>query len=256
MLCEDFEDSAYPPERLHFVKTKLGVEMPPLEIRRNEELEFREEQVKKYIKDFLANHDFVTEMKMLNIATMSITLRDDRTLQVFLTHTYIFTEYTLNKVLAINPQIEVIICSCPHGGYDEAAKQLCIEYGIGLFMISEFMGAVRKTGEEFLNYLLKADRESRIKSFQRALHDVRLPRGLRVYLFGSFLRRKIYRDIDALVVYSGDQAKEAVEKLEQMLKATAARHSSRLHLTVCSEQEFSAFQRKLTHDDLTEVYTS
>jgi hypothetical protein len=98
----------FPVEFDHFVKTRLGVEMPPLEIRHNEELEFREEQVKKYIKNFLANHDFVTEMKMLNIATMSIKLRDDRTLQVFLTHTYIFTEYTLNKVLAINPQIEVM----------------------------------------------------------------------------------------------------------------------------------------------------
>jgi len=244
----------FPVEFDHFVKTKLGVEMPPLEVRRDEGLAFRTNQISTFIERFLANHDFVTEMEEFNIATMSITLRDGKTLRVFVTNTYVFTEYTLNKVLAIDPHIEVIICSCPAGGYDEAAKQLCIEQGIGLFMLGEFMGAVRKTGEEFLNYLLRSDRNSRVESFKKPLCDADFPRGLRVYLFGSFLRRKIYRDIDALVVYSGDRAKEAVERLAEVLKMTAAKKLSRLDLTVCSAREFASL--RLKHDNLTEIYES
>lgn len=244
----------FPVEFDHFVKTKLGVEMPPLEVRRDEELEFRRNQISTFINRFLANHDFVAEMEELNMATMSIELRDGRTLRVFVTNTYVFTEYTLNKVLAIDPQVEVIICSCPAGGYDTAAKQLCIEQGIGLFMLGEFMGAVRKTGEEFLNYLLRSERDSRVEQFEKALQDADLPCGLKVYLFGSFLRRKVYKDIDALVVYSGVRARDAVEKLAVILKSTAAREASRLDLTVCSEQEFA--ELRLENDNLTAVYKS
>jgi hypothetical protein len=244
----------FPIEFDHFVKTKLGVAMPPLEVRRDEELEFRWNQVATFIDRFLTNHDFITQMEELNRATMSVTLRDGRSLRVFVTNTYYFTEYTFNKVMAIDPQVEVIICSCPAGQYADGAKQLCIEHGVGLFMLGEFMGAVRKTGEDFLNYLLRSESEERINKFRNPLRKTKLPQGLKVYLFGSYLRRKLYRDIDAVVVYSGERASGAIERVSEVLKMAAGHQSPILDLTICSSKEFSAFQLK--HDNLTELYAS
>lgn len=244
----------FPIEFDHFVKTKLGVDVPPLEVRRDEELEFRRNQVATFIDRFLANHSFITQMEELNRATMSVTLRDGRSLRVFVTNTYYFTAYTFNKVMAVDPQVEVIICSCPAGQYADSAKQLCIEHGIGLFMLGEFMGAVQKTGEDFLNYLLRSESEERINTFRGPLQDNKLPKGLKVYLFGSYLRRKLYRDIDAVMVYSGEPAKGAVEKVSDVLKVAAGKQSSILDVTVCSSKEFSAFQLK--HDNLTELHAS
>jgi len=244
----------FPIEFDHSVKTKLGVEMPPLEVRHDEELEFRWNQVATFIDRFLANHDFITQMEELNRATMSVTLRDGRVLKVFVTNTYYFTEYTFNKVMAVDPQVEVIICSCPAGQYADGAKQLCIEHGVGLFMLGEFMGAVQKTGEEFLNYLLRSESEERIVKFRKPLRDTKLPQGIKVYLFGSYLRRKLYRDIDVAVVYSSKSAKGAVERVSEVLKMSAGQQSTILDLTICSSKEFSALQ--LMHDNLTEVYAS
>ncbi|WP_084286558.1 nucleotidyltransferase [Halomonas halodenitrificans] len=244
----------FPVDFDHFVKTKLGAEMPPLERRGEEELEFRHNQVSTFINRFLANHDFIAQMEELNRATMSITLKDGRELRVFVTNTYYFTEYTLEKVMAVDPQVEVIICSCPAGQYAEDAKQLCIEHGIGLFMFGEFMGALRKTGEHFLNYLLRSEREDRINSFKRPLECTNLPKGLQVYLFGSYLRRKLYEDIDAVIVYSNFQAKDAVERVSGTLKSGLGEQAQKIDLTICSTAEFSAL--KLTNDNLTKVYAS
>lgn len=244
----------FPVEFDHFVKTKLGVEMPPLERRGKEELEFRHKQVSTFINRFLANHDFIDQMEELNRATMSIRLKDDRELRVFVTNTYYFTEYTFEKVMAVDPQVEVIICSCPSGQYSEGAKQLCIEHGIGLFMFGEFMGALRQTGEYFLNYLLKSEREGRISFLKRSLERTDLPKGIQVYLFGSYLRRKLYEDIDAAIVYSDLQSKEAIERVSGVLKTALGGLAPKLDLTVCSSTELSAL--KLTHDNLTRVYAS
>ncbi len=242
----------FPVEFDHFVKTKLGIKMPPLEVRCGEELEFRWNQILTFINRFFANHDFISQMEKLNLATMSVTLRDGRVLKVFVTNTYYFTEYTFNKVMAVDPQVKVIICSCPAGCYAESAKQLCIERGVGLFMIGEFMGALHKTGEDFLNYLLRAEKEERVSRFKRLFQNANFPKGLQIYLFGSFLRRKLYRDIDVAVVYSNDLAKEAIERTVRMMKTETRQEL--LDLIICSSNEFSALQLK--HDNLTQVYVS
>lgn len=244
----------FPVEFDHFVKTKLGVQVPPLEIRKEEELEFRRNQVSTFIDRFLANHDFISEMEELNKATMSITLKDGRELRVFVTNTYFFTEYTFEKVMAVDPQVEAIICSCPAGQYSEGAKQLCIENGIGLFMFKEFMGALRHNGDRFLNFLLRDEREIRINSFKRPLERTKLPKGLKVYLFGSYMRNKLYQDIDAAIVYSNDTARNSVDEVSEVLKKELREQSHKLDITVCSSEEFSAL--KLDHDNLTKVYAS
>lgn len=244
----------FPLEFDHFVKTKLGIEVPPLETRRGEELEYRVNQIKTFIHQFLANHEFIQRMEELDIATFLVDLNDGRTLRVFVTNTYFFTEYTFNKVMAIDPQIDVIICSCAAGTYADSAKQLCIEHNIGLFMLGEFMGAIRKTGDEFLNFLLRAERDDRLNTLSRPLQSTKLPRGLTIYVFGSYIRRKIFRDIDVLLVYSDNASRNAVEVAEEALRATRDHLSSAFDFTVCSSAEFKTL--RLTHDNLTKIYPS
>lgn len=244
----------FPLEFDHFVKTKLQINVPPLETRRDEELEYRANQIRTFIERFLANHEFIEQMEELNIATFLIDLKDGRTLRAFVTNTYFFTEYTFDKVMAIDPEVDVIICSCPAGTYANSAKELCIENDIGLFMLGEFMGAIRKNGDEFLNYLLRAERDDRIRTLSKPLQSAKLPRGLTIYVFGSYIRRKLYRDIDVMLVYADTTSRQAVEEAEKVLTSTRSHSSSAFDFTVCSSSEFEKL--RFAHDNLTKIFPS
>ncbi len=239
----------FPLEFDHFIKTKLGFKLPPIEKRQSEELEYRSNQVSTFIDRFLSNHEKIKHMEELNRATMLIDLYDGRTLKVFVTNTYIFTEYTFEKIMAIDPSINAIICSCPYNGYTYPAKELCINNDIGLFMLGEFMGAIRKQGQDYLNYLLKSDKEERLNIIKTVIKNINLPRDLRVYVFGSYIRRKIYNDIDLMLVYSNFDSKKYINKVEQNLKNEFKNDT--IDFTVASESEFKTI--KLQHDNLTLV---
>lgn len=241
----------FPIEFDHLIKTKLGISVAPLEVRATEELEFRHNQVSAFINRFLANHNFITKMEELNRATMMVELRDQRKLRVFVTNTYYFTEYSFNKVMAIDPYADVIICSNPYGTYTDTAKSLCIESNKGLFTLAQFMGAVWKTGDDFLNGLLRQDVEYRITLFTQPLRNMNLSRDLRVYLFGSYLRKYLFHDIDVLLVYENEIAKEQIDTVVKALRQKAGSLNSKLDVTVCSISEFSALE--LRHNNLTQI---
>jgi len=243
----------FPIEFDHFIKTKLGIKLLPLEVRAEEELEFRRNQISKFINRFLADHNFIAQMEELNSATMFIELKDQRTFKVFVTNTYYFTEYTFNKVMAVDPQVDVIICSNPYGQYSESAKNLCIENRIGLFMLREFMGAIRKTGDEFLNYLLRSEERERLDKFRKPLRNKGLARGLKIYLLGSYLRRKVYRDIDITIVYEVGVTESEIDKAVEAIKTVAGEESTKLDFTICSTKEFSDME--FYHNNLTVIYT-
>lgn len=183
---------------------------------------------------------------------MTVDLLDGRTLKVFVTNTYYFTEHTLDKVLEIDPGIDAIICSCPSGQYAPSAKALCIQKGIGLFMLGEFMGAIRLTGESYLNYLTSADRKSRIEILGREIRRLHPPVGTAVYLFGSYLRQKSHNDIDVVIVYNGVTAKSAIISLEESLRACRRYESEALDITIASADEFASL--RLDQDNLTRAF--
>jgi len=242
----------FPLDFDHFIKDKIGISVPPLEVRTDEELEFRTNQIANYINRFLANHSFIEHMEEANVATLLIKLTDGRELKVFVTNTYFFTEYTFEKVIAVDPEVDAIICSCTAGTYASGAKRMCIENGIGLFMLPEFMGAVRNTGEDFVNYLLRSEKDNRIQTIKNPLQKAGLSHGLSIYLFGSYIRRKIYQDIDIMAVYSNPSAKEDVVKAEEAIRNHFKGQSPLIHTTACSSAEFSTL--KFHHDNLTKIY--
>jgi len=242
----------FPQNFNHFVKTRLGFELPPPRVIAEEELEFRYNTVKKFVEEFLSGHNAIASLQELNRGTMLVELRDGRKLKVFVTNTYYFTDYTLERVLEVDPAINVIICSSPAGQYSTSAKALCIEQGIGLFMLGEFMGAIHQRGEQYLNFLLRADRERRISGLKRLSQASTPPPKTRVFAFGSFIRRKHYQDVDLMIVYEEPADSGALKLFESALAAMIRKQVGEPDITVASAREFIAL--RLKYDNLSQVY--
>lgn len=235
-----------------FVKAKLGVAAPHLETLEQEELEFRHNTVEKLIKRFLSRHNAITNLHELNRGTMVVDLRDGRSLKVFVTNTYYFTNYTLDRVLEVDPAVDAIICSSPAASYSESAKRECIERGLGLFMLGEFMGAVNFQGEQYLNFLLRSERERRENRLGDLSKEAGCPPAVRVYAFGSILRRRLYRDVDLMIVYPEDADRLNVRAFEARLAEHVRRRVGQPDVVVASAHEFA--ELRLTHDNLTQVF--
>ncbi|MEG4202989.1 hypothetical protein QUA20_03540 [Microcoleus sp. Pol7_A1] len=230
----------FPKEFDEFIKQSLGLPVESRENRSGEEIEFRKATVSKYIEDFLATHSFITRMEKLNIGMFDVELKDGRSLRVFATDTYFFTEYTFERVMAIDPAVDAIICSNPYGTYTREAKALCIDHKIGLFTLRTFMGAIRKDCDEFLNYLLTDQRSSRLSFLKSILSKASVPSSFQVYIFGSYLRRELYNDIDLIVVYTVGADQELISSTLDSISQVFEKQASQLDITVCSEEEYAA----------------
>ncbi len=229
----------FPPEFDYYVKKALGIPVQELEIREQEEIEYRYHTISAFIEKFLANHSFIKNMEQWNNAIFWVSLKDGRSLKVFVTNTYYFTEYTFNKILTVDPNIDTIICSNPYASYSMDAKVLCILEKIGLFSLKEFMGAIRKQGQDFLNYLLKEERQERIQYFSSVIEKLTLAHRYKIYLFGSFLKYKTFQDIDIILVYKNSSSLRVVDAAMKELTSRCKEYEAKLDFTVCSEKEFA-----------------
>lgn len=236
----------------HFIKTKLAIPSQPPELRAKEELEFRNTQIRTYIDRFLSSHNEIASLQELNRGTMLVELRNGKLLKVFVTNTYYFSEYTLDRVLEVDPAIDAIICSCPVVGYSGSAKRLCIEKDIGLFMLREFMGAIRYSGEQYLNFLVRSEREDRLTRLKRLTKESSPPADVAVYAFGSYLRRKLYRDVDMFIVYKEPTDSGPIKVFASKLSMALRKEVGDPDITVASRREFG--ELKLKHDNLTQIF--
>ena len=235
----------FPLEFDRFIKEKLALPLEPIERLGQQEIDFRYDTVSLYIEKFLANHTFIEHMEKLNIYMFEVLLKDCRNLRVFATSTYFFTEYTFHQITAIDPAIDVIICSNPHASYTEEAKSLCIGQNIGLFNLREFMGAIRKQGNEFLNYLLQEDKTLRIKYFEQILQKASIHHDFEVYLCGSYLRHYLYKDIDIILVYPSGASKQLIAVAKNNISKVFNNSSlnkgyMKLDYTICSKNEYGS----------------
>lgn len=236
----------------YFVKTRLGIASPPPEVVAQEELEFRYNTVKTFVERFLSDHSAIANLQELNPGTMLVELRDGRTLKVFVTNTYYFTDYTLERVLEVDPAVNAIICSSPASQYSDSAKAQCIERGIGLFMLGEFMGAIHQSGDQYLNFLLRADREQRTIGLKRLSQEAAPPPRIRVFAFGSFLRRKHYQDVDLMIVYEEPADNAKLNVFESELERLIRKRFGETDISVASAREFTTL--RLKYDNLSQVY--
>lgn len=236
----------------HFVKSRLGIEVQPPEVVEQEELEFRYNTVQTFIERFLSRHNAIAALQELNRGTMVVQLVDGRALKVFVTNTYYFTDYTLDRVLEVDPAVDAIICSSPAARYSDSAKRQCIERGLGLFMLGEFMGAIHFEGDQYLNFLLRSHRDARQHRLKDLSKEAAAPSGVRVYAFGSFLRRKLHEDIDLMVVYEEPEAGSKIRAFESRLELLVRKQLGEPDVSVASAREFAAL--RLRYDNLTQVY--
>jgi len=242
----------FPKSFDYYIKTRLGIMAPAPVVQAQEELEFRYNTVKTFIERFLSDHRAIERLQELNRGTILVELRDGRTLKVFVTNTYYFTDYTLDRVLEVDPAVDAIICSSPAGQYNDSSKQQCIERGIGLFMLAEFMGAIHHRGDQYLNFLLIADKKSRLLGIKQIVQESLPPSGVRVFLFGSFIRRKVYGDIDVLIIHDVPATADRIKQFESKIEEKIRKQFGEPHICFASEREFAAL--RLEHDNLTQVY--
>ena len=228
----------FPLSFTKLAKKKLGIEINE-DYRAEEELEYRYDTVQKFIHQFLSNHHKILTMEEISRAVFAIEHKKGYRLRVFVTNTYFFTEYTYDKVIIEDPNIHAIICSNPYSSYTKEAKQRALNNNIGLFKLKEFMGALNFQGEKFLNFLGSDDRADRINYFvDRLQENELLYNKCNVYLFGSYLRKKIFNDIDLLLVYKNEVTSKEVDSLIEEIKRRLSDIASKLHFQCCSVQEF------------------
>ncbi len=236
----------------HFIKTKLGIPSGAPALVEKEEIEYRYNQVRSLIEKFLARHSRIKKLTELDQGSMLVELKGGRTLKVFVTHTYLFTDYTLDRIIEADPAIDAIICSNPYGQYSTSAKQHCIANNIGLFNLGEFMGAINFDGERYLNFLRREDCDSRQAQCERVVARSEPPPGVEVFAFGSFLRRSAYNDVDLIIVYRETSSRAALTEFESRLAARMRCELGDPDIVVASVREFADL--KLKHDNLAKVY--
>ena len=73
----------------------------------------------------------------------------------------------------------------------------------------------------------------------------------KVYLFGSYLRRKVFNDIDIMLVHISNRVNE-IEILKNEINNCFSSNNIRLDFTICSEVEF--LRMKLIDDNRERVF--
>ncbi len=128
-----------------------------------------------------------------------------------------------------------------------------MEDGIGLFKLREFMGALNFEGERFINFLESNIKFERISFFKRQLQKSKLGRDkFYIYLYGSYLRKQLFNDIDILIVYEDCMSSEEVDFLKQEIKLLFPNLAAKLHFQCCSKKEFTKL--KMDYDNKQKIF--
>ncbi|NET43261.1 nucleotidyltransferase domain-containing protein [Okeania sp. SIO2B3] len=105
------------------------------------------------------------------------------------------------------------------------------------------MGEIRYQGEKYFNYLLKDEKASRISRLSSALKKSEILKcNCKVYLFGSYLRQKIFNDIDIILVYPDKNTMSGIELIKNEINKSFQGSEIKIDFTICSENEFSKME--------------
>jgi predicted nucleotidyltransferase len=119
-------------------------------------------------------------------------------------------------------------------------------------MLGEFIGAILHSGDQYLNFLLRAEREQRTSGLKQLVQEAKVPTRTRVYVFGSFIRRKLYGDVDVMIAYEEPADTATLKAFESEMERLIRKRFGNPDVTVASAQEFNAL--RLNYDNLTQVY--
>jgi hypothetical protein len=78
--------------------------------------------------------------------------RERDELLVYLANIYILGVADIEDILSRAPEVDVVVNVNSYNTHTNAAKDLARKRGVALFRASEFMGAIYRYGQEFMDY--------------------------------------------------------------------------------------------------------
>jgi len=111
----------------------------------------RPESIDYFIK-LTRNHNAVSNVEKIADYVFRIKRNNKPSINVFLTNIYIVGEADVHEIISSNSQISCIVTVSNWNSYTEDAKRLCKDLGIGLFVVSEYYGALHYAGRKFIDY--------------------------------------------------------------------------------------------------------
>jgi hypothetical protein len=117
--------------------------------------------VVKYFEEMITGHNKVLRLEKIEGQLYRVVKKDGYDVLVYLADIYRVSEA---EVIAIKKKYKIINCIVLGNlwnDYSEAAKGFAAQQNIGLFMITEFMGALNYSGQEFIYYIPKKKREQK-----------------------------------------------------------------------------------------------
>lgn len=121
-------------------------------IPRPESFSFFEKRVK--------NYPFCKNITRSDEQVYKIIRQGKSDLVVFLTNIYIVGEADVYEIMDEYPEVNTIVTVSAWNSYSWSAKELAKEYGIALFKMNEFQGAIYYDGDRYIDYETpKRDRE-------------------------------------------------------------------------------------------------
>ena len=112
----------------------------------------RPESVGYFIK-LTKNHNVVSNVTKIADYVFLIERENKPPINVFLTNIYIVGVADVHEIISSNSQVNCIVTVSSWNSYTRDAKELCKNLGIGLFVVSEYCGALYYAGNKFINYM-------------------------------------------------------------------------------------------------------
>ncbi|TNH44540.1 hypothetical protein [Photorhabdus luminescens] len=105
----------------------------------------------------MKTHDKVSNMKYIGDGLYHIRLSDGRILNVFICECYAFGVAEYHESVDKLGKLDAVIINSNWCDYSLEAKMFCMEQGVGLFKIGEFMAAINR--RNYWEYLTKEQKE-------------------------------------------------------------------------------------------------
>lgn len=113
-----------------------------------------------YFESVLKNHSKVIQVNRKDDYLFEVTKTNAKQILVYFADIYIISEAEVLYVMSEYEGVGAIVTSSNWNSYTDSGKETAKENDIGVFLISEFMGALNYDGQRFLDYLTKAQREA------------------------------------------------------------------------------------------------
>lgn len=113
----------------------------------------RPESIDFFVKTIGGRDDVIHVDKIDEVTYIIARNRGKKKLKVFLTNIYIVGLVDIIEIISAVEKLDAIVTMSGWNGYSNEAKEYAKINHVGLFKFGEFMGAMRFSGNRFLDYM-------------------------------------------------------------------------------------------------------